>query len=93
MVLSKKFFLRLFFVAEIVVFVWIYVAGFTGVSKMTSLKKENQLLLDELVLLEKEVKKLEDDFQKWEHIPFYKEKCAREELQMARDTDDVYFFV
>ncbi len=91
MVLQKKSIVRIFFGIEIVVFVWMYVASSGGLPTVWAMQKENQLLAQMVIILEGEVEKLEQERQKWEHVPFYKEKLAREQLQMARRDDEVYF--
>lgn len=93
MTLSKKLLLRLFFGIEIVVFVSTYVGSSGGLSTVYAMKKENENLKNQLVDLEQDVKKIENEYKKWAYDPFYKEKWAREQLQMARADDEVYFLV
>jgi len=87
----KKVGLRLFFVGEIIFFVVLYFVSSDGVSALCRKREENRHLALKVESLKKEIEKLEADIQKWEHNPFYREKVAREQLQMARPTDEVYY--
>ncbi len=93
MVHYKKLLLRIFFGMEIALFIGIYLGGSQGFSMLKMMKKENNLLIQEIVSVEGEVHLLEGECQKWERDTFYKERWARERLQMARSDDEVYFFV
>lgn len=88
--MSKKLILRVFFVGEIVFFVMMYLVSPEGLTVIQNKKLENKQLAQQVEMLSKEIKKLEEETQKWEHNPFYQEKIAREQLQMARPTDEVY---
>lgn len=91
MVLQKKSIVRVFFGIEVILFIWMYVASSGGLPTVWAMQKENQQLAQSVCALQEEVEKLEQERQKWESIPFYKEKLAREQLQMARPDDEVYF--
>jgi len=81
----------LFFVVEVMVFVGVYLFGGNGVQYLRRLKHENQLLKNEIVQLESEVKLIEQQIVAWKADDFYKEKVAREKLQMAKKSDEIYF--
>lgn len=75
------------------VFVSTYVGSSGGLSTVYAMKKENEDLKKKLVYLEQDINKIENEYNKWICEPFYKEKWAREQLQMARADDEVYFLV
>ncbi len=89
----KKLLLRVFFGIEITLFIGMYLGGSRGLSALQALKKENQVVAQQVVALEGELQTLEGECARWEHDPFYKEKWARAQLQMARSDDEVYFLV
>jgi cell division protein FtsB len=89
--MNKKIVVRAFLVVEIVFFVILYVVSPEGISSLHTKQRENKLLAHSVERLAKEIEKLKDETQKWEQNPFYQEKIAREHLQMARPTDEVYF--
>lgn len=89
--MSKKIVVRAFLVVEIVFFVTMYFVSPDGLMAVTKRKMENKQLADSLCQLREEIKKLEIETKKWEIDPFYREKVAREQLQMARPDDEVYY--
>ena len=91
MVFTKKHVLRTFFFIEILVFVAMYLFSSQGLRVLRSMKKENKKVADAVGVLRSEIKELEGKVAEWENNSYYKEKIAREELQMARDNDEVYF--
>ena len=61
---------------------------------LQELQKQTGLLLkteQEITLLQKEMVSLECDIASWETDDFYKEKVAREQLQMARKGDILFY--
>ncbi len=60
--------------------------------KYSRLKHENFLIEAEIDQLKKLIEKLEIGIKEWQKYEFYKEKIAREELQMAREGDYIYYF-
>ena len=91
MVMSKKIILRVFLAGEIIFFVIMYVVSPEGLTAVQNKKLENKQLASRVETLTEEIKKLEDEIKRWETNPFYREKVAREQLQMARPTDEVYY--
>ncbi len=89
--ISKKIVLRVFFIGEIVFFVIMYVVSPEGLTSVQNKKLENKQLAFQVETLTQEIKKLENEAKEWERNPFYREKIAREQLQMARPTDEVYY--
>ncbi len=87
----KRTLLRGFFVLEVCVFIGVYMFGPSGLQRMISLKGENDKLNQELSSLKKEVDLWEQKITLWKSDDFYKEKVAREKLQMARSSDEVFY--
>lgn len=87
----KKIVMRSFFAFEIILFIFFYFFGAYGLQAMVQLKRENSYLLQEIVSLGQEITHLEQEINAWITDPFYKEKVAREQLQMARSGDQIYY--
>ena len=83
--------LRIFFIVEIVIFVGIYFFSAQGLRVLQGMEKENEQVYQKITYLEKEIAVLEEEITEWERSSFYKEKIAREQLQMAKQGDEVYF--
>lgn len=91
MVITKRHMLRVFFMLEILVFVGIYFFSARGLRVLQTMQKENEQIEKQIVNVENEITVLETEVTEWENNAFYKEKIAREELQMAKKGDEVYF--
>lgn len=88
----KKKILRLFFSVEVLVFTAVYLFGAHGIQTLMGLKKENNALLVDIESLKQEVVALESDIAIWQSDDFYTEKIAREQLQMAKKGDTIYYY-
>ena len=86
----KKTIVRLFFLIEVIIFVGVYLFGANGLQYLIRLQNENNQLKNEIVDLQKEVKIVEQEIVSWQSDDFFKEKIAREQLQMARKGDEIY---
>ncbi len=84
--------LRIFLVAEVVVFGWCYYQGARGVQAVQLLRKENEEIAQKIALLQEEVQDVDRQIVSWKTDPFFKEKIAREQLHMAHAGDEIYFF-
>ncbi len=91
--IGKKSVLRIFFGVELVVFAGVYLLGAQGIRALWHMDQENKVLTTEIVVLKNEVEQLDKQLIAWNNHDFYKEKIAREELQMARAHDEVYFIM
>lgn len=89
----KKIILRIFLISEIFIFGYFHIYGTHGWKVLQLYKKQNDDLLQKIHYFEKEISKLEDQLYDWETNSFYKEKIAREQLQMARDNEEIYYFL
>ena len=76
---------------EIICFVIIAYQSTHGFAAIKQLRQENNAKRQELVSLRDEVDVLKDQVNAWKTDPFYKEKAAREQLQMARSGDVIYY--
>lgn len=83
--------IKLFLSLEIVTISFFYLFGVQGLPTLYRLKQENLTIEKEIQGLKLEVAELEKTIQEWHHYPYYKEKIAREQLQMAQQGDSVYY--
>lgn len=88
--MNKKFFLRLFLIGEITLFGWFYYYGVRGVVAVQELKAENDEITQQVASLQNEIDTVNAQIIAWNNDPYFKEKIAREQLQMARDGDEIY---
>lgn len=86
----KRKIVRMFFCIEIIVCILLYVCGSHGLQALNVLEKQNMVLKERTKSLEAEVNVLQNALREWDMYPFYKEKIARQELQLARDSDELY---
>lgn len=87
----KKFFARAFFTVEVLVFCGVYLFGRQSIAVLVGLQRDNKHLQELLQDQKKEITDIESTIQEWQLHPFYKEKIARELLQMARKEEQVYY--
>lgn len=87
----KQYVARVFFTAEIFIFAGIYFFGAQGLHAVWQLQHENSKAQQTVSVLQEEVTHLEHELHAWQHHPFYKEKLAREQLQMARPGEQIYY--
>lgn len=87
----KKIFLRVFFGIEIVVMLFLYLFGSQGLPAFLRVRHENSMLVHEIDVLEHEIKDLETTIYAFNTHSFFKEKIAREQLQMARQDDHLFY--
>ncbi len=83
--------LRIFFAVEICIFVGVYLFGPRGLQTMLRLEKENRELDQEVAQLKQEVLNCKQKIAVWQSDDFYKEKIAREQLQMAKRGDEIFY--
>ena len=91
--ISKKLFLRLLYIIEILLFLYCYFFGPQGIQKLREIKNATQTVLLKIETAQNNITALETTIVSWETNNFYKEKMAREQLQMAKETDEVYYFI
>jgi len=90
-IILKQRALRFFFAAEIIVFTAFYIFGENGIQQMIQLQNQKQEVEVRIKEVTCEVAELDKQIVDWHASSFYKEKVAREQLQMAREGDEVYY--
>ena len=91
MIHVKKIAMRLFLLGEMAAFGYFYMAGKNG---LQSLHKQRGIVVDlkkNITHLNDEVAHLQQEINVWQSDDFYKEKIAREQLQMARKGDELFY--
>ena len=76
--------------SELLLFMAWYFFGATGLWADIHLRRENHALESDIQNLRHDILILEKSLEDWEKYPFYKEKCAREQLHMGFKGDIVY---
>ncbi len=89
--MRKRSFFRLFFTAEVLVFSWFYFYGAQGVFAVAQIGRENKDIEEKIKLIRNDIAELQSTIVAWQSDSFYKEKIARENLQMAKVDEQVYF--
>ncbi len=86
--------LKLFLLVECVLCALFYFLGDQGFPALLQLKKENQAIVEEIAALQREITQLSREIDDWHTYPYYKEKIAREQLQMMSKmkNETVYIF-
>lgn len=87
----KRICIRMLFGAEILIFIGIYIFGAYGIKTLSHLKQETAFVEQEVANVQQEVDALQREIIAWNTHPFYKEKIAREQLQMAREGDTIFY--
>lgn len=83
--------MRLFLVLEMTTFGYLYFFGNNGIQ---ILNKQCAGVVDlerNIGQLKNEIEHIEQEMYAWQTDDFYKEKVAREQLQMARKGDELFY--
>lgn len=88
---QKRLVFPALFAIEVVVCLIFYCFGANGIQGLRTLQRVTEQSKQELALLETEVAGLESELYAFMHHSFYKEKIAREQLQMARKEEIIYY--
>lgn len=88
----KRIVLRILFGFEISFFMYVYLFGSQGIQAWMQVKKENAIVEQEIERLHNEIAHLTNQIVDWQQDILGKEKIAREQLQMARKGDEIYYF-
>jgi len=87
----KKICMRIVLCSEMILFGYIYCFGINGI-KVLQLQRKNVIELENTItMLNNDVEQLEKEINVWKTNDFYKEKFAREQLQMARKGDEIFY--
>ena len=90
MKLGKQHVGRFFLCGEIIIFTGFYLFGTNGIISLRHMKKEIALLDQQILDLKGDVTHLQSTIALQKKHPFFQEKIAREQLQMARAEDEIY---
>jgi len=91
MVKLKRIFMKVLLLLEMAAFGHIYFFGANGIKVLQNQKRGVAELQKNIVSLNGEVVQLEKEIYAWQTNDFYKEKIAREQLQMARKGDELFY--
>jgi len=91
MLMVKQRLLQLVLVAEGCLFIYVYLYGGNGFYALQELCNENKQLEQKIEQITEEIVQLEDEITEWGMNDFYKEKVAREQLQMSHKDDEIYY--
>lgn len=87
----KQTILRMLFGLELIVIAGFYVFGAHGLRYVWQLQREQTQIEQEVAALASEVDALEHEVHDWHTHTFNKEKIAREQLQMAKPGETIYY--
>lgn len=87
----KKLIGQLFFGTWLVIFIVHYAAGSRGLVYGWRAQRENANLVQRVAQLQSEIAHLHEQVSAWQTDRFYLQRLAREQLQLARDGDTVYY--
>lgn len=76
---------------QIAFFCYISIYGKKGWLALSKLKQEIHITTNKKEIKEKEISELQEVITAWSTDSFYKEKIAREQLQMARPGDQIFY--
>lgn len=88
--IQKRTVMRVFFVAELVLFAWFYQYGVSGMHHIEQLYEENKQCEQKIQVLSAEIAQKERELTSWQNDSFYKEQLAREQLHMAKEGEEIY---
>ena len=86
----QQLILRLFLLGQSIGLVVFCCVGQKGLLAVQRLGHEHQNLKKSIEVLKIEIFDLKQNIDQWQTNDFYKEQCAREQLQMARPDEQVY---
>lgn len=81
-----------FLYAEMIALGVFYIWSPHGVQSVTRLVHECEEVEQQVFNVKRDIATLELEVDQWESEPFYKEKIAREQLQMARKHEVIYHY-
>ena len=90
MKIGKQHVARIFLCGEIIIFTGFYLFGTNGLAALRSLKKDICVFEQQVTNLKNDVIHLQSTIALQKKHPFFQEKIAREQLQMARADEEIY---
>lgn len=88
----KKLFIKFIILTELFIFSFTFIFGKNGLLYLINLRQQNHIEEAKLELLKIEIKNLNQKINEWNNDEFYKEKIAREQLQLSKEKEQIYFF-
>lgn len=87
----KKALFRSIWALQIICWAGYYVFGENGIFAMRTIAQENGGVLHQIDCIKQDIKNIEQEIIAWQTDLFYVEKVAREQLQMAKEGEELYF--
>jgi cell division protein FtsB len=87
---QTKYLILLFLSLEVLGSIGVYMGGSAGITLVWQLDHGNEMMEKKIDELKNENEQLILAIDEWDKYPFYKEKIAREQLQMAAPEDELY---
>lgn len=87
---NKKIWFYIFLGIEMTIFARYLINGKYGMHARHALLQEKKQLEATIDLIKHEVELFRNEIHLWQTYPFYKEKAAREQLQMCYDDEIIY---
>lgn len=88
--MKQKIYLTLFML-EIIVLVYVYWFGKDGMHTLSTLSQEQKTIRQKNEKIAAQSERLKDKITQWQENDFFYEKVAREELNMSRKQDTIYY--
>lgn len=88
---NKQIIIRALFALEMCICLWVYLFGVHGWYRLIELRNECQSMRQTIARKQQEIEAVQEQITAWNTHSFYKEKMAREQLQMARKNDLIYY--
>ena len=92
MYVARTFFsVRFFFILEMISLTLYSLFGSSGIFKIRDAERAYAQVLTEIEETKEAIAKLQNEIADWKQYPFFKEQLAREQLQMARKNEQMYY--
>ncbi len=89
--MKKKYLYTGLFVMELVVLMYAYCYGKDGLHILSLVQKKQQFVQKKIKKIKQRIVVLQEQIEEWHTNDFYVERFAREQLQMARRGDVIYY--
>jgi cell division protein FtsB len=86
----KQILMRFFFMAQVIFVSFNFIFGSSGWLFLKRFERDNMLIDLQIKTLDSEIQGINKQIKAWQEDPFFKEKMARETLQMAKASDTIY---
>jgi cell division protein FtsB len=82
--------IRVLFALQLIICAWVYWCGTHGLHALLELRQECAQLKGKITDTQQQIVSAQEEIIAWNAHPFYKEKMARERLNMARKGEIIY---